>query len=63
MQPQGSGEEGPWQKEVVKAAVWLREVQGLEGGGIEAAAGGACCEEESIDKGDVDGGLLLLTNL
>ena len=27
------------------------------------AAGGACWEEEGRDKGDVDGGLLLLTNL
>ena len=27
------------------------------------AAGGACWEDEGRDKGDVDGGLLLLTNL
>ena len=46
---------GPWQKEVVNAAVWLWEVRGLAGGGIEAAAGGAGCEEESRDKGDVTG--------
>ena len=32
-----------------------RQRGGLAMGGIEAAAGGAGCEEESRDKGDVTG--------
>ena len=50
-------------KGVVVVAVWLRNVRRLEGGDIEVAAGGAGWEEGGRDKGDVTGGLLLLTNL
>ena len=51
-------------KGVVVVAVWLRNVRGLEGGDIEV--GSRRCRlgrGRGRDKGDVTGGLLLLTKL
>ena len=63
LQPPGSGEEGPWQKEVVNGRSGYGRSEGWKEVTSSWAAGGACWEEEGRDKGDVDGGLLLLTNL